>query len=143
MTDTAADTEPDSTDDEAATSESDDNSPDWRAGAITNEINDGGGRQIAAKPAPLEEFEYGFDDAFVRWHPWGDERAGEDVWAVTNISWEFKRTWITKRDDVPTLADHRVYTLLSRETFDEVSVSEEELQRGEWKHVDEVDDVEL
>jgi len=88
---------------------------------------------------PLDEFEFGPGDQFVRWHPWGDERADEDVWAVTSVSWTFRVTWIQERDDFPTHRDHRQYTLQSKETFDRLEVTEEDLLRGDWKQISDVE----
>jgi len=88
----------------------------------------------------LSKFEFEDGEKFVRWHPWGNERADDDVWAVTSRSWQYTVSWIRDRDNVPTLEDHRQYTLLSRETFDEVEVSEAELKRGDWMPLSEVEE---
>lgn len=110
---------------------------------VETEIDNGIGRTIAKEPNSLDEYEYNLGDAFVRWAPWGDERAGDDIWKVTNISWQFETTWITDRDNPTTFADHRIYHLMSKETMDEVEVPESELRRGGWRLADEVDDVEV
>ena len=100
---------------------------------INTEIDDGLGTTVWGEPDTLDEYEYDIGDRFVRWHPWGNERADEDVWAVVNVSWQFKTTWITDRDNPTTKEDHRIYELLSKETFDRHRVPETELKRGDWR----------
>lgn len=103
------------------------------------EIEDGVGRTVWPDAHSLDEYEFDLGDKFVRWHPWGDERADDDVYAVTNIEWQFLTTWIIDRDNPTTTEDHRVYVLTSRETFDEHRVPENELKRGEWKPLKEAE----
>jgi len=105
---------------------------------VRTEISGNVGECTRLDADPLDEFKFGSEHRFVRWHPWGNERADEDVWAVTSASWKFSVTWIRDRDDFPTRHDHRQYTLLSKETFDQVQVTEEELLRGDWKHASKV-----
>lgn len=87
----------------------------------------------------LSAFDFDDGERFIRWHPWGDERADEDVWAVTSRSWQYTVSWVRDRDNVPTLEEHRRYTMLSRETFDELEVSEADLKRGDWRQQSEVE----
>jgi len=84
-------------------------------------------------PDDLDDYEFELGASFVRWVPWGDEREDDDVWQVTNRYWQEKVSWVPDRDNVPTRDAHRVYELLSRETFDTVMVSEEDLTRGDWQ----------
>jgi len=111
-------------------------------GPATTEIDGGVGRTVWHESDDLDEYEYGLGDAFVRWYPWGDERADDDLWKVTNIEWQFQTSWITDRDNPTTREDHRVYVLTSRETLDEKRVTESELKRGDWRPAEEVDDAE-
>lgn len=108
---------------------------------VRTEISGNIGECTRLDADPLDEFEFGPGDRFVRWHPWGNERADEDVWSVTSTSWKFRVTWIRDRDDFPTQHDHRQYTLLSKETFESVQVTEEELLRGDWNHASNVEGV--
>lgn len=104
---------------------------------IETEIDDRHGRITRGDGDPLSNFEFGFGDLFVRWDTWGDCRADDDVWSVINIRFEYRQTWVTERDNMPMIEDHRQYELLSKETFDTRTVSERDLMHGDWKYVDE------
>lgn len=88
----------------------------------------------------LEDFEFDEGDRFVRWYPWGNERADDDEWAVVERSFQYRVSWIRDRDDIPTRESHRTYKLLSRNTFNEVYLSERDLKRGDWVPVEETED---
>ena len=98
------------------------------------------GISIVEEADDLEDFEFGEGDRFVRWHPWGDQRADNDEWAVVERSFQFRVSWIRDRDDIPTRESHRTYKLLSRETFNEVYLSERDLKRGDWRHIEEIEE---
>lgn len=106
------------------------------------EIENGVGRTLWPEADNLDEYEFDLGDRFVRWHPWGNERADEDVWTVVNLSWTFRTSWITDRDNPSTKSDHRQYHLRSKETMDEQTVAESDLTFGDWRPLDEVEGVE-
>ena len=96
--------------------------------------------QTAKDADPLEEFAIQPGEKVVRWDPWGDCRSDDDVWVVQNVRWQYRVTKLWERDGVPTKEDHRRYVLLSRETWDEAEVAEEDLLRGDWRRLSEVED---
>jgi cbb3-type cytochrome oxidase cytochrome c subunit len=100
-------------------------------------------RSMREEADDLDEFGFEDGDVFSRYHPWGDERAEEDLWSITDRSFEYTVRWIRGRDDVPTSEHHRHYTLLSYQDLEEVLVSEAALLRGLWVHVDELADDQL
>lgn len=118
---------------------SSDSRADWGNDDVDVEYQDGVGYTTHMVADDLRDYEFDGDTEFVRWHPWGDERAGDDVWHVKERSWKYTVSWIRDRDDPPLREDHRIYTLMNRETWDEIDVSERELQRGEWKPLAEVE----
>ena len=96
-------------------------------------------RSTKDEASDRDEFAFDQEDLFVRYAPWGDERTDEDCWAVVGLVFEYEVSWIQGRDDIPTAVDHRHYRLRSYHTFDDILVSERELKRGDWIHVDELD----
>lgn len=111
-------------------------------GSVETVLEESYGRSVVTQSDPIEEYEYGFDDAFVRWSPWGDRPRSDEVWKVTNIIFKHKTTWLRDRDNPTTREDHRVYVLLNKETFDELHVPESDILSGEWRHIGEVDGIE-
>ncbi len=101
---------------------------------MTVELNEGIGHSTIEEGQDLDAFEFDGDDRFVR----ADTDDG-DVWAVMSRSFKYTVSWVRERDNVPTAEEHRRYKLISRETFDEVEVSETELKRGYWERVDDAD----
>lgn len=105
------------------------------------EFRGGIGYATADEADDLEDFAFDRGDRFVMWHAWGDERADDDEWAVVELSFQYTVSWVRDRDDVPTRESHRVYKLLSRNTFNEIYLSERDLKRsGQWKAVEEIED---
>jgi hypothetical protein len=105
------------------------------------EFRGGIGYATADEADDLEEFAFDRGDRFVMWHARRGERADGDEWAVVERSFQYTVSWVRERDDVPTRESHRVYKLLSRNTFNEVYLSERDLKRsGQWKHAEEIED---
>lgn len=60
----------------------------------------------------------------------------DEIWIVGSRSWVYRVTWVRDRDDPPTRADHRRYSLIEKESWEEREVSEAELLYGAWERVD-------
>lgn len=104
------------------------------------EFDNGIGYATAEEADDLEDFAFDHGDRFVMWHAWGDERADDDEWVITERTFQYTVSWVRERDDIPTRESHRVYELLSRNTFNEIHLSERELKRsGQWKAVEEIE----
>jgi len=102
---------------------------------MKTEYKNGIGYHTAEEADDLEEYEYDKGDRFVRWFPWGDEPDRDsDEWVVSSRSWEWTVSWVRERDSIPLRENHRKYTLMNRH-FEEIELSERELNTGEWKHL--------
>ncbi|WP_248911056.1 hypothetical protein [Halocatena marina] len=81
----------------------------------------------------LEQFTFEPGEEIRRLTPPTDS---DEIWLVGSRSWAYRVSWIRGRDDPPTRADHRRYSMIEKESWEEREVSEAELLYGAWDHTE-------
>jgi hypothetical protein len=92
-------------------------------------------QQLHRDPDPPSEFEYDLGEQFTRHDPQTNSPR-EDIYTIVNISWRYKTNWLLSDAGSPAPTSPRVYTLLSEQTCERISVPEPELKHGNWRSLD-------